>query len=115
MTRLAGNRLRVIPHDNGQSPGRPGLARCSYGNKLDQHQSGYVHGAQFPYFFWSGGFALWLSVALSAGALALVGGTLSTVTGKNTIWGGTRMLLAGGAAAAVTYGVGKLIGVSLLG
>ena len=61
----------------------------------------------------AGDFALPLSALLSAGALALVGGTLAAVSGVNVAWGASRMLLAGGAAAAVTFGVGRLIGVTI--
>ena len=68
-----------------------------------------------PYVLHLGDLAFGLSAGLSAGALALVGGTLAATTGRSVAWGGLRMLLAGGAAAAVTYGIGRLIGVSVIG
>ena len=67
-----------------------------------------------PYLFGAGGSALTLSAALSAGALVAVGSALAVVSRKSVAWGGLRMLLAGGAAAAVTYGVGRLLGVTVL-
>ena len=51
--------------------------------------------------------------SLSAGALAVVGGVMASMSGKSVTWGAIRMLLAGGLAAAVTFGVGSLIGVSV--
>ena len=68
-----------------------------------------------PYIFDAGSLAFILSAALSAGALVVVGGTLARVSAKSAVWGATRMLLAGGAAAAITFGVGHLIGVSVVG
>ena len=66
-----------------------------------------------PYLFGAGGSAFRVSAVLSAGALVVVGSALAVVSGRSIAWGGLRMLLAGGAAAAVTYGVGTLVGVSL--
>ena len=67
-----------------------------------------------PYIFDAGGLAFTLSAALSATALVVVGGLLAALTQKSAAWGALRMLLAGGSAAAVTFGVGHLIGVSIL-
>ena len=67
-----------------------------------------------PYIFGAGDLALSLSAALSAAALVLVGGTLAALTGRSASWGALRMLLAGGAAAAVTFGIGSLIGVTVI-
>ena len=68
-----------------------------------------------PYMFNAGGLAFSLSAALSAGALLAVGGLITSLSGRNAAWGALRMLLAGGSAAAVTFGVGTLIGVSVSG
>jgi VIT1/CCC1 family predicted Fe2+/Mn2+ transporter len=68
-----------------------------------------------PYIFDAGTLTFILSTVLSSGALLLVGGMLSTLSAKNPLWGAFRMLLAGGAAAAVTFGIGHLIGVSIAG
>ncbi len=66
-----------------------------------------------PYVFRAEDLAFSLSAGLSALALALAGGVLALLTGVNAAWGAARMLLAGGAAAAVTYAIGRLIGVSV--
>ncbi len=67
-----------------------------------------------PYIFDKGDLAFSLSAGLSAGALLIVGGTLAAATSRSAAWGALRMLLAGGSAAAVTFGIGTLIGVTLL-
>ena len=64
----------------------------------------------FPYFFGDAGLHLALSAVLSALALLTVGAGLAWISGVNTLWGGVRMLLVGGIAAAVTYGIGSVIG-----
>lgn len=66
-----------------------------------------------PYIFGAGERALLISAILSAVALLSVGGALGMMTGKGSTWAALRMLFAGGAAAAVTYGVGSLLGISL--
>ena len=43
----------------------------------------------------------------------LVGGSLAAASGNRPYWGALRMLLVGSAAAAVTYGIGTLVGVSV--
>ena len=68
-----------------------------------------------PYILNLGELAFVLSAVLSVVALALVGGTLSLASGKSPYYGALRMLLAGGAAAAVTFGIGSLIGVAIAG
>ena len=67
-----------------------------------------------PYIFDAGDLALTLSAVLSAVALVAVGGGLRALSGGSAAWGALRMLLVGGSAAAVTFGVGKLIGVSVV-
>ncbi len=66
-----------------------------------------------PYALDTGELAFWLSGSFSGLALLLAGGILARLTGVNAAWGAGRMLLAGGAAATVTYGIGRLIGVSV--
>ncbi len=64
----------------------------------------------FPYFFGDSGLVLALSATFSALALLVVGSGLAWMSGINSLWGGARMLLVGGVAAAVTFGVGTAIG-----
>lgn len=66
-----------------------------------------------PYFFWSGLEGLLASALFSTVGLFALGFISSLITGLNWVWGGTRQILFGVAAAAVTYGIGHLIGVSL--
>lgn len=68
----------------------------------------------FPYFFIDAGPALVISSAMSALALITVGSGLAWISGVNTLWGAVRMLLVGGLAAAVTYGIGTAIGQTIM-
>lgn len=66
-----------------------------------------------PFLFLSPTISLYVAIALSAAALFAVGSTLSLFTGKGAIWGGLRMVLIGAAAGGATFGIGRLLGVSL--
>ncbi len=68
-----------------------------------------------PYLFGSGAVAFVLSLGLSLAALFLVGAGVSLLTGRGLLYSGFRQLGLGAAAAAVTYGVGKVIGVGIAG
>jgi vacuolar iron transporter family protein len=57
--------------------------------------------------------AIAASAALSAVALATVGVVISVFTGRAAWWSALRMILIGGGAAIVTYGIGVLVGVTL--
>lgn len=56
---------------------------------------------------------LQISVTLTGLALFSVGATLSLFTGRDAIWGGLRMLLIGGLAGLLTYGIGNMLGANL--
>lgn len=66
-----------------------------------------------PFFFTSGFHAILLSVIVSALGLFLIGGSITLFTGKNVWYSGFRQVLFGLAAAAITFGIGKLIGVAV--
>jgi predicted membrane protein (TIGR00267 family) len=66
-----------------------------------------------PFMFTNGMQAVILSVSMSAVGLFLIGAAITLFTGKNVWYSGFRQVLFGLAAAAVTFGIGKLIGVSL--
>jgi len=68
-----------------------------------------------PFMFISGMHAVILSVALSAAGLFLIGAAITLFTGRNVLFSGFRQVLFGLAAAAITFGIGKLIGVSIAG
>jgi len=53
---------------------------------------------------------LWPAAVLAAGGLFAAGALVSRVTARSWWFGGLRQLLLGGAAAALTFGVGSLIG-----
>jgi VIT1/CCC1 family predicted Fe2+/Mn2+ transporter len=55
------------------------------------------------------------SAALSGVALLAIGAGTSLFTGRGVVFSALRQLLVGLAAAAVTYGVGSLVGVTLAG
>lgn len=69
----------------------------------------------FPFFFSSGFTAIILSVSASAVGLFLIGSAITLFTGKSIWYSGFRQVLFGLAAAAITFGIGKLIGVSVAG
>jgi len=63
-----------------------------------------------PFFFASGAPAVFASVVVSAVALMLVGAAITIVTGSGALKTGGRQVLLGMAAAAVTFGLGTLVG-----
>jgi VIT1/CCC1 family predicted Fe2+/Mn2+ transporter len=67
----------------------------------------------FPYFFWSGATAIYISLAVSAVGLFLIGAAITLMTGRGVLYSGTRQVLVGLAAATLTFGIGKLIGTSV--
>ena len=66
-----------------------------------------------PFFALSGGRALVISIGVTALALFAVGSAISLFTGRSALRDGLRMLFIGAAAGALTYAIGKLLGVSL--
>jgi VIT1/CCC1 family predicted Fe2+/Mn2+ transporter len=64
----------------------------------------------FPYFITSGGVAVVVSLVLSALALFVIGAGITIITGTSAIRSGSRQVAIGVAAAAVTYGIGSLVG-----
>jgi vacuolar iron transporter family protein len=68
-----------------------------------------------PFFVTSGDPAVVTSGVLSGVTLFAVGAAMSYFTGKRFYVSGTRMLLIGSAAAAVTFWVGRLLDVAVTG
>ena len=68
-----------------------------------------------PFMFTNGMKAILLSVSFSAVGLFMIGSAITLFTGRNVWFSGFRQVLFGLAAAAVTFGIGKLIGVSVTG
>jgi VIT1/CCC1 family predicted Fe2+/Mn2+ transporter len=68
-----------------------------------------------PFLIGAGFTVTWTSVILSLSSLFAVGASMSIFTGRAWWLSGGRMVLIGGGAALVTYGVGRLLGVTALG
>jgi VIT1/CCC1 family predicted Fe2+/Mn2+ transporter/rubrerythrin len=66
-----------------------------------------------PYLFGGGGLIFAISLGLSLIALFTIGAGVSLITGRGLLFSGARQVLIGAAAAAVTVGVGRQIGVSV--
>ena len=69
----------------------------------------------FPYFFLSGPAAVGASLGFAGVALAAIGIATSVFTGRSAAFSAIRQLAIGYIAAGITFGIGKLVGVSLGG
>ncbi|HEY7466478.1 MAG TPA: VIT1/CCC1 transporter family protein, partial [Dehalococcoidia bacterium] len=65
-----------------------------------------------PFFFGGSTALVILSLAISGAALFSVGALLSLFTGRDVLFSGGRQLIIGAVAAAITFGLGSLIGAS---
>ena len=68
-----------------------------------------------PFIFSSGSTAVLISVGLSMVALFILGAVISMFTGRSALYSGLRMVIFSLLAAAITFGIGRLIGSSLGG
>jgi VIT1/CCC1 family predicted Fe2+/Mn2+ transporter len=68
-----------------------------------------------PFVLLTGTTAVVTSLVLSAVGLFGIGAGITLLTGRSVLYSGARQVGIGLAAAAITYGAGALIGVSLLG
>ncbi len=66
-----------------------------------------------PFLVAAGATALVASAVLSAAALFGVGALITVITGQSALRAGARQLLVGVAAAAVTFGIGRLVGTAI--
>jgi len=66
-----------------------------------------------PYTFLVGTTGILVSTIFSAIGLFVVGSAITLFTGRSVIYSGFRQVLFGLAAAAVTFGIGRLIGVNV--
>lgn len=69
----------------------------------------------YPFMFLDGKNAIFLSIGSSVIGLFAIGAAITLLTGKSIWFSGFRQVGFGLAAAAVTYGIGTIIGVSLAG
>jgi|AGTN01.3.fsa_nt_gi Uncharacterized membrane protein len=105
---LSREELGIDPDDLGGSAWTAALSSCCL----------FALGAVFPilpYTVLDGTAALWGSVAASGLALFAIGGGTSLFTGRGMLFSGFRQLAVGLCAAAVTYGIGGLLGASVAG
>jgi len=105
---LAREELGIDPGELGGSPWSAAAASFSL----------FSLGAIFPVapFFWLDGLAaVGVSVVLSGLALMAIGAGTSLFTGRSFAFSAARQLCGGLGAAAITYGVGRLIGVAVTG
>ncbi|MDD5370741.1 MAG: VIT1/CCC1 transporter family protein, partial [Anaerolineaceae bacterium] len=68
-----------------------------------------------PFTFLRGAAAVTGSLAFSAVGLFAIGSGITLFTGRSVLFSGTRQVLFGLAAAAATFGIGRLIGASIGG
>ena len=68
-----------------------------------------------PFIFTNGINAILASVVFSAAGLFLIGAAITIFTGKNALYSGFRQVLFGIAAAAITFGIGRAVGISFAG
>jgi VIT1/CCC1 family predicted Fe2+/Mn2+ transporter len=95
----------------------PGELGSPYGAAASSFLS-FAAGAMvplLPFLLGAGRRALLGSSVLTGVALFVIGAAISLFTGRGALRGGARMLLIGGGAAAVTFLIGKLLGVSVGG
>src|SRR5580704_4323932 len=105
---LAREELGIDPEELGGSPWTAAASSFSL----------FSAGAIFPVapFFWLDGYAaVGASVVLSGLALMAIGAGTSLFTGRSFAFSATRQLCGGLAAAMITYGIGRLIGVAVTG
>jgi vacuolar iron transporter family protein len=105
---LAREELGIDPEALGGSPAA--AAAASFGL--------FAAGAVFPvapFFVLDGTAALAAALTLSSLALLMIGAGTALFTGRSTAFSAVRQLLIGLAAAGVTYGIGRLVGVALVG
>jgi vacuolar iron transporter family protein len=105
---LVREELGLDPDDLGGSPYVAGIT--SFGL--------FSFGAIFPvlpFFFLTGQSAVIASIILAGLALAAIGIVTSFFTGRSAPFSAFRQLAIGYGAAAITFGIGRLVGVSLGG
>jgi VIT1/CCC1 family predicted Fe2+/Mn2+ transporter len=76
----------------------------------------FAVGAVLPvaaFFFTTGDRAILASLATSAAGLFFIGAAITVLTGRSLWFSGTRQVLVGLGAAALTFAIGRLIGISL--
>jgi VIT1/CCC1 family predicted Fe2+/Mn2+ transporter len=68
-----------------------------------------------PFMFLNGMTAVWMSLGFASAGLFLIGTGIALITGRGVAFSGIRQMLLGLAAAAITFGIGRLLGVAVTG
>jgi VIT1/CCC1 family predicted Fe2+/Mn2+ transporter len=66
-----------------------------------------------PFLFTSGMQAVFISIGLSVIGLFILGAVITLFTGRSILFSGFRMVIFGLIAAAITFGIGRLIGANI--
>ena len=66
-----------------------------------------------PFFFLTGNPAVYTSLVASGLGLFAIGAGITLLTGRSVLYSGMRQVIFGFIAAAITFGVGRLIGVAI--
>ncbi len=78
----------------------------------------FAVGAEIPvsaFVFLGGMTAIVVSLILSALGLFVIGAFITLFTGRSILYSGMRQVIFGLLAAAVTFGIGRLVGVNIGG
>jgi VIT1/CCC1 family predicted Fe2+/Mn2+ transporter len=105
---LAREELGIDPDELG------GSAWIAAGTSLLLFATGAIFPV-LPFFFLTGSTAVVTSLGVSALVMFLIGAGTTLFTGRGMVFSGLRQVAIGLGAAAVTFGLGRLIGVSLGG
>lgn len=103
---LAREELGIDPHDLG------GSAWVASGTSFAMFAIGALVPLT-PFAFTTGTPAIVAAAVLSALALFAIGALITVITGRSAARAGLRQLAIGIAAAAVTYGIGRLLGTAI--
>jgi VIT1/CCC1 family predicted Fe2+/Mn2+ transporter len=103
---LAREELAIDPSELG------GSAYVAAGTSFAMFASGAIV-PLLPFLFMSGTPAIVGAAALSAAALFGVGAAITVITGQPALRAGVRQLVIGVAAAAITFGIGRLLGTAI--
>jgi len=68
-----------------------------------------------PFAFFTNPTAIYVSLLLSGMVLFVIGAGITLLTGRSLWYSGLRQVMIGFAAAGITYGVGRLLGVAITG
>jgi VIT1/CCC1 family predicted Fe2+/Mn2+ transporter len=68
-----------------------------------------------PFAFLDNPIAIYISLLLSGIVLFMIGAGITLLTGRSVLYSGLRQVIIGFAAAGITYGIGRLLGVAIAG